>query len=64
MSRYEIQSILGGFLETDGGTDLGCPTIMGATGTSISGSFRTDFPSEVPSQPCANPIQHVPSPEA
>jgi hypothetical protein len=35
---------------------------MGATGTVVPGSLSDDFPSDVPSQPCANPIQHVPNP--
>ena len=36
------QSILGGFLETAEGTDFGCPTIIEATGLSVSGSFRAE----------------------
>ena len=61
---YEIQSIFGAFLGTDPAGVFGCPTIMGATGTVVLASLSADFPSGVPSQPWANPIQHVPNPAA
>lgn len=62
--RYDIQSILGVFLNTAGGADFGWPTMIGATGAYPSGSFIAEFPFRVPSQPCAKPIQHVPIPAA
>lgn len=62
--RYEIQSIRAGFRVTAGASDLGRPTIMGATGVSLAESFKSDLPSGVASYPCAKPIQHVPSPAA
>jgi hypothetical protein len=59
-----IQCISGSFLGTGGIADFECPTIIGATGTYFAGSFSAAFPSGVPSQVWANPIQHVPNPAA
>jgi hypothetical protein len=64
MAYGRIQCISGSFLGTGGVADFGCPTIMGATGAYLGGRLNAAFPSGVPSQVWANPIQHVPNPAA
>ena len=59
-----IHCMSGSFLGTGGIADFGCPTMIGATGTHFAGSLNAAFPSGVPSQVWANPIQHVPNPAA
>jgi len=59
-----IQRISGSFLGTGSGVNFGCPTIIGAMGRYAGGRSIEALPAGVPSHPCANPIQQVPSPTA
>ena len=64
MAYGPIQCISGTFLGTGGVADFGCSTIMEATGAYLAGRLKAAFPSGVPSQVWANPIQQVPNPAA